>query len=286
MRTVGIVIALVAALLLSTSVFVVNEREHAVLFQFGAVQDRRFEPGLHFKLPFFQNVRKFDRRILTLDSQPERYLTSEKKDVFVDFFVKWRIADVRSFYTATSGDEAIANQRLSPIVRQALGKAFNERTLGDVVSGARADVADIILKSTKNAVADLGIEMVDVRIKRIDLPDDVSESVYSRMRAERTKVANELRSEGTEQSETIRAEADRARQVNLAEAERDAAQLRGEGEAEAAAIYAKAYQRDPEFYAFYRSLEAYRESFRNKDGVLVLDPESEFFRYFGEGTAR
>jgi modulator of FtsH protease HflC len=286
MRTIGIVIALAAALLLSTSVFVVNERELAVLFQFGAVQDRKFEPGLHFKLPFLQNVRKFDRRILTLDSQPERYLTSEKKDVFVDFFVKWKIKDVRAFYTATSGDEAIANQRLSPIVRQALGKAFNERTLKDVVSGGRADVAKVILDSTKGAVADLGIEMVDVRIKRIDLPDEVSESVYRRMRAERTKVANELRSQGTEQSETIRAEADRARQVNLAQAQRDAAQLRGEGEAEASQIYAKAYERDPEFYAFYRSLEAYRESFRNKDGVLVLDPESEFFRYFGEGGAR
>jgi len=286
MRTVGIVIALAAALLLSTSVFVVNERELAVLFQFGAVQDRKFEPGLHFKLPFLQNVRKFDSRILTLDSQPERLLTSEKKDVSVDFFVKWRISDVRSFYKATSGDEAIANQRLSPIVRQELGKAFNERTLRDVVSGARADVATIILKSTKDAVADLGIEIVDVRIKRIDLPDEVSESVYRRMRAERTKVANELRSQGTEQSETIRAEADRARQVNLAEAERDAAQLRGEGEAEAAEIYAKAYERDPEFYAFYRSLEAYRESFRNKDGVLVLDPDSEFFKYFGEGASR
>jgi membrane protease subunit HflC len=286
MRTVGIVIALAAALLLSTSVFVVNERELAVLFQFGAVQDRQFAPGLHFKLPFLQNVRKFDRRILTLDSQPERLLTSEKKDVSVDFFVKWRISDVRAFYTATSGDEAIASQRLAPIVRQALGKAFNERTLKDVVSGGRADVAKVILDSTKGAVADLGIEMVDVRIKRIDLPDEVSESVYRRMRAERTKVANELRSQGTEQSETIRAEADRARQVNLAEAQRDAAQLRGEGEAEAAQIYAKAYERDPEFYAFYRSLEAYRESFRDKDGVLVLDKDSEFFKYFGEGASR
>lgn len=286
MRTTSIVVALAAALLLSMSVFVVNERELAVLFQFGAVQPREFAPGLHFKWPFLQNVRKFDRRILTLDSKPERYLTSEKKDVSVDFFVKWRIANVTRFYTATSGDESIANQRLSPIVRQALGKAFNERTLKDVVSGARSDVSDIILKSTKGAVADLGIEMVDVRIKRIELPEGVSESVFRRMRAERTKVANELRSQGTEQGETIRAEADRARQVNLAEANRDAATLRGEGEAEAAAIYAKAYQRDPEFYGFYRSLEAYRESFRNKDGVLVLDPDSEFFKYFGDSTAR
>ncbi|HET7844968.1 MAG TPA: protease modulator HflC [Xanthomonadales bacterium] len=286
MRTTSIVVALAAALLLSMSVFVVNERELAVLFQFGAVQPREFQPGLHFKWPFLQNVRKFDRRILTLDSKPERYLTSEKKDVSVDFFVKWRIANVTKFYTTTQGDEGTANARLTPIVRQALGKAFNERTLRDVVSGARSDVADIILKATKGAVADLGIEIVDVRIKRIELPEEVSESVYRRMRAERTKVANELRSQGTEQSETIRAEADRARQVNIAEANRDAATLRGEGEAEAAGIYAKAYERDPEFYGFYRSLEAYRESFRNKDGVLVLDPDSEFFRYFGDGASR
>ncbi len=286
MRTASIVIALAAALVLSTSVFVVKESELAVLFQFGAVQPREFPPGLHFKWPFLQNVRKFDRRILTLDSQPERYLTSEKKDVYVDFFVKWRINNVTRFYTSTSGDEAIANQRLSPIVRQALGKAFNERTLKEVVSGGRADVAQVILDATKDAVGDLGIEVVDVRIKRIDLPDEVSESVYRRMRAERTKVANELRSQGTEQGETIRAKADKERQVTLAEAGRDAAQARGEGEAEAAKIYAAAYTKDPEFYAFYRSLEAYRESFRNKDGVLVLDPDSEFFKYFGEGAAR
>lgn len=286
MRTASIVIALAAALVLSTSVFVVKESELAVLFQFGAVQPREFPPGLHFKWPFLQNVRKFDRRILTLDSQPERYLTSEKKDVYVDFFVKWRINNVTRFYTSTSGDEAIANQRLSPIVRQALGKAFNERTLKEVVSGGRADVAQVILDATKDAVDDLGIEVVDVRIKRIDLPDEVSESVYRRMRAERTKVANELRSQGTEQGETIRAKADKERQVTLAEAGRDAAQARGEGEAEAAKIYAAAYTKDPEFYAFYRSLEAYRESFRNKDGVLVLDPDSEFFKYFGEGAAR
>lgn len=286
MRTASIVIALAAALVLSTSMFVVKESELAVLFQFGAVQPREFPPGLHFKWPFLQNVRKFDRRILTLDSQPERYLTSEKKDVYVDFFVKWRINNVTRFYTSTSGDEAIANQRLSPIVRQALGKAFNERTLKEVVSGGRADVAQVILDATKDAVGDLGIEVVDVRIKRIDLPDEVSESVYRRMRAERTKVANELRSQGTEQGETIRAKADKERQVTLAEAGRDAAQARGEGEAEAAKIYAAAYTKDPEFYAFYRSLEAYRESFRNKDGVLVLDPDSEFFKYFGEGAAR
>lgn len=286
MRAASIVIALAAALVLSTSMFVVKESELAVLFQFGAVQPREFPPGLHFKWPFLQNVRKFDRRILTLDSQPERYLTSEKKDVYVDFFVKWRINNVTRFYTSTSGDEAIANQRLSPIVRQALGKAFNERTLKEVVSGGRADVAQVILDATKDAVGDLGIEVVDVRIKRIDLPDEVSESVYRRMRAERTKVANELRSQGTEQGETIRAKADKERQVTLAEAGRDAAQARGEGEAEAAKIYAAAYTKDPEFYAFYRSLEAYRESFRNKDGVLVLDPDSEFFKYFGEGAAR
>ena len=277
---------LLVAWLVSASVFTVKETELAIKFRLREIVATDFEPGLHFKIPWIETVQKFDRRVLTRNYPAEPFLTSEGKILNVDFFVKWRIANVTKFYTATSGDEAIANQRLSPIVRQALGKAFNERTLKDVVSGARSDVAAIILEATKDAVADLGIEMVDVRIKRIDLPEDVSESVYSRMRAERTKVANELRSQGTEQSETIRAEADRARQVNLAEANRDAATLRGEGEAEAAGIYAAAYQRDPEFYGFYRSLEAYRESFRNKDGVLVLDPDSEFFKYFGDGAPR
>ena len=278
--------ALVVAMLIAGSAFIVNERELAVLFQFGAVQRSDFAPGLHFKMPFVQNVRKFDRRILTLDSQPERYLTGEKKDVVVDFFVKWRIDDVAKYYTSTSGDELLATQRLSPIVRQALGREISERPLQEIVSGERSNLLEELRADTNRAAAELGIEIVDMRISRIELPDDslVRDSVFNRMRAERKQVANRLRSEGAEAAEKIRSDADRQRQVIVAEAERDAQKIRGEGEAEAAKIYANAYQSDAEFYAFHRSLEAYRAAFRENDGVLVLDPKSEFFQYFsGDG---
>lgn len=286
MKPIAVIAALLLAILASSSAFIVRENELAVLFQFGAVQRTDYAPGLHFKLPLVQNVRKFDRRILTLDNEPERYLTSEKKDVFVDFFVKWRILDVSKFYTASSGDEQLAAQRLAPIVRQALGREINSRKLQEVISAERSNVMEELRESSNKAVADLGIQIVDVRIKRIDLPEEVSDSVFRRMRAERTKVANELRSQGQEQSETIRADADRQRQVLLAEAQRDAQTWRGEGDAKAAAIYARAYGKDAEFYAFWRSLQAYREAFRNKDGVIVLDPKSELFEYFGESGAR
>lgn len=286
MKPIAVIAALLLAILASSSAFIVRENELAVLFQFGAVQRTDYAPGLHFKLPLVQNVRKFDRRILTLDNEPERYLTSEKKDVFVDFFVKWRILDVSKFYTASSGDEQLAAQRLAPIVRQALGREINSRKLQEVISAERSNVMEELRESANKAVADLGIQIVDVRIKRIDLPEEVSDSVFRRMRAERTKVANELRSQGQEQSETIRADADRQRQVLLAEAQRDAQTWRGEGDAKAAAIYASAYGEDAEFFAFWRSLQAYREAFRNKDGVIVLDPKSELFEYFGESGAR
>ena len=286
MKPIAVVAALLLAILASSSAFIVRENELAVLFQFGAVQRTDYAPGLHFKLPLVQNVRKFDRRILTLDNEPERYLTSEKKDVFVDFFVKWRILDVSKFYTASSGDEQLAAQRLAPIVRQALGREINSRKLQEVISAERSNVMEELRESANKAVADLGIQIVDVRIKRIDLPEEVSDSVFRRMRAERTKVANELRSQGQEQSETIRADADRQRQVLLAEAQRDAQTWRGEGDAKAAAIYSRAYGDDAEFFAFWRSLQAYREAFRNKDGVIVLDPKSELFEYFGESGAR
>ena len=278
--------ALVLAMLVAGSAFIVNERELALLFQFGAVQRSDFAPGLHFKMPFVQNVKKFDRRILTLDSQPERYLTAEKKDVVVDFFVKWRIDDVAKYYTSTSGDELLATQRLSPIVRQALGREISERPLQEIVSGERSNLLDELRADTNKAASELGIEIVDMRISRIELPDDslVRDSVFNRMRAERKQVANRLRSEGAEAAEKIRSDADRQRQVIVAEAERDAQKIRGEGEAVAAQTYAKAYQADAEFYAFHRSLEAYRAAFRANDGVLVLDPKSEFFQYFsGDG---
>jgi membrane protease subunit HflC len=283
MKSFGLFIFIGIFILLSNSLFTVNEREMAVLFQFGAVQRTDFKPGIHLKMPFVQNVRKYDRRLLTLDSEPERYLTAERKDVIVDFFVKWRIIDVERFYTATQGQEEQGNARLTPIVREALRKAFNERKLQELVSG-RIGVIEQVAKSTDEAARDLGMSVIDVRIIRIDLPDEVSGSVFQRMRAERQKVANDLRAKGQEASETIRSDADRQRQVLLANAGRDASKVRGDGEAQAAQIYAKAYQTDAEFYAFYRSLEAYRESFKNKDGVLVLDPKSEFFDYFGKGV--
>ncbi len=266
---------------LANSVFVVNESERALLFQFGAVQRTDYQPGLHFKIPFLQNVRKFDKRVLTLNSEPERYLTSEAKDVLIDFFVKWRIADVSKFYTASSGDEQVAQQRLSPIVRKGLGKEINGRLLQDVVSVERGNVMDRLLVNANAAARDLGVEIIDVRIKRIELPEEVSGKVFDRMRTERTKVANELRSLGTEAADRIRADADRERQVILAEASRDADQMLGKAEATAAATYAAAYSKDPVFFDFYRSLEAYRNSFGDDNNVMVLDRDSEFFRHFG-----
>ncbi len=285
MKSIALFALLIVALVGVNSVFIVNERELALLFQFGAVQRSDYPPGIHFKIPFVQNVQKFDRRLMTVDSEPERYLTSERKDVIVDFYVKWRISDVARFYGATQGDEATAAARITPIVREAVRKAFNERTLQEVVAG-RGGLIDQVVEASDAGAQGLGINVADVRIIRIDLPTNVSESVFQRMRAERTQVANDLRATGQEVAETIRADADRQQRILLAEAQRDAARIRGEGEARAAEIYAKAYGKDPEFYAFTRSLEAYRESFRNKDGVLVLDPESEFFQYFGESKRR
>lgn len=285
MKSIALFVLLIAGLVGVNSVFIVNERELAVLFQFGAVQRSDYQPGIHFKAPFVQSVQKFDRRLMTVDSEPERYLTSERKDVIVDFYVKWRISDVARFYSATQGDEATAAARITPIVREAVRKAFNERTLQEVVAG-RGGLIDQVVEAADVGSQGLGINVVDVRIIRIDLPTNVSESVFQRMRAERTQVANDLRATGQEAAETIRADADRQQRVLLAEAQRDASRIRGEGEARAAEIYAEAYGKDAEFYAFTRSLEAYRESFRNKDGVLVLDPDSEFFRYFGESQRR
>lgn len=264
------------------SVYQVRESEVAVRFQIGRMVEADIQPGIHFKLPLVQNVLKFDRRILSLDGQPERYLTSEKKDVNVDFFVKWRIADVRRFYQATAGNETNAMQRLSPIVKEAIRNEFNQRTLKEVVSGERTNLAERFVEVSNRGAVELGVEVVDVRIKRIDLPEDgqVIGSVFERMRAERLRVANALRAEGNEQSETIRSNADRQRAVIVAEAERDAQRLRGEGDAVAAETYAKAYGADAEFYAFYRSMEAYRNAFGDGQGVLVLDRDAEFLRYF------
>lgn len=282
MKPLPIILLVVALFIGMGAVYTVDESQVAIRFQFGRVVESDIPPGLHFKMPLIQNVMKFDRRILNLDSRPERYLTSEKKDVNVDFFAKWRIADVRAFYQATGGNEINALQRLNPIVQESIRNEFNQRTLADVVSGERTDLAERFVEVSNRASESLGVEIVDVRIKRIDLPEDgqVIGSVFERMRAERLRVANELRAEGQEISETIRSNADRQRVVLIAEAERDAQRFRGEGDAQATAIFAAAYGRDPEFYAFQRSLDAYRNAFADGQGVLVLDKDSEFLRYF------
>ena len=282
----GILIVLLVLLGFNSS-FVVHEGQTALVLQFGRIVRTGDKPGLHFKLPFVQQVMTFDNRILTLDAQPERYFTSEKKSVNVDFYVKWRIADNAAYYRATAGDELQAANRLSPIVKDALRFEFNGRTLQELVAAGRKDVTERVRKQTDAASRkNLGIAVVDVRIKRIDLPDEVSESVYKRMRAERKQLANELRSTGQQAAETIQADADRQVQVLKAEAEREAAKVRGEGDAQAAAVYAQAYGQDPEFFAFYRSLAAYRKSFQDGKGVLVLKPDSEFLKYFNDGASR
>jgi len=282
MKPLPIIVLVVLLFLGMGAVYTVEESQVAIRFQFGRVVESDILPGLHFKAPLIQNVLKFDRRVLNLDSQPERYLTSEKKDVNVDFFAKWRIKNVRAFYQATGGNEINALQRLNPIVQESIRNEFNQRTLADVVSGERTNLAARFVEVSNRATESLGVEIVDVRIKRIDLPEDgqVIGSVFERMRAERLRVANELRAEGQEISETIRSNADRQRVVLVAEAERDAQRLRGEGDAQATAIFAAAYGRDPEFYAFQRSLDAYRNAFSDGQGVLVLDKNSEFLRYF------
>lgn len=282
--TLIIFLAIAALLAGMGSVYVVNESQTAIVLNLGRVVRADIQPGLHFKWPLVEEVRKFDQRILSLDDQPERYLTSEKKDVSVDFFVKWRIKDVATYYRAASGgSEEAARQRLTPIVKNALRNEINQRTLQEVVSAGRAELSGAFLVKVNEGAVSLGVEVVDVRIKRINLPDDsnILTTVYSRMRTERTQVANQLRAEGVELSETIRSEADRQRVVTLAEAERDAQKLRGEGDARAAEIAAAAYGSDPEFYAFYRSLELYRNSMADGQTVLVLDPDSEFLRYLG-----
>ena len=286
MKFASAIIAVLLVLIGFNSLFVVHEGQTALVLQFGRIVRTGDTPGLHLKMPFVQQVMTFDNRILTLEAQPERYFTSEKKSVNVDFYVKWRIADNAAYYRATAGDELQAANRLTPIVKDALRFEFNGRTLQELVSAGRKDVTERVRKQTDAAARkNLGIEVTDVRIKRIDLPDEVSESVYKRMRAERAQLANELRYTGQQAAETIKADADRQAQVIKADAERDAAKVKGEGDAQAAAIYAQAYGQDPEFFAFYRSLAAYRTSFKDGKGVLVLKPDSEFLRYFNDGAA-
>ena len=280
-------VGLLVVLLGLNSAFVVSEGQSALLLQFGRIIRADYNPGLHFKLPVVQQVVLLDNRILNLDAQPERYFTSEKKSINVDFYVKWRIADNAAYYRATAGEQLQAAQRLIPIVKDALRFEFNSRPLQAVVANGRDDITNRVRSQTDAAARrSLGIEVVDVRIKRIELPDEVSDSVYKRMRAERQQLAQDLRSRGKEAGERIRADADRQRAVLLADAEREAATVRGDGDAQAAAIYAQSYGQDPDFFDFYRSLQAYRTSFLDGKGVLVLKPESDFLRYFNDGGAK
>jgi modulator of FtsH protease HflC len=287
MRRYAGLIAIVAVLVLvvaALSLFVVDQRQNAIVFRLGEVVDVKREPGLYAKLPLFDNVRYFDTRILTIDSaEPERFLTSEKKNVLVDLFVKWRIIDVRTYYVSVGGDEARARTRLLQTINDSLRAEFGNRTVHEVVSGERDKIMELMRQRANEDASKIGVQVLDVRMKRVDLPTEVSESVYKRMEAERKRVANELRSTGAAESEKIRADADRQREVILAQAYRDAQKIKGDGDAKSTAIFAGATQSNPEFYTFYRSLEAYRQSFKSRNDVLVLEPNSEFFRYLRSG---
>ena len=281
---VGLVVALFIA---SLSLYTVDQRQAALVFQLGEVVAIEKIPGPYFKLPLVQNIRYFDTRILTLDPvDPERFITSEKKNVLVDYFVKWRIKDVEKYYVSFNGDERRAVNRLAQTVNDGMRAEFGKRTVHDVVSGERDDVMYSLRRSADADARRFGVEVLDVRIKRVDLPAEVSDSVYRRMEAERKRVANELRSTGAAEGEKIRADADRQREVTIANAYRDAQKIKGEGDAEAARIYGEAFGKDPQFAKFYRSLDAYKASFTNKSDVMVLDPSSsEFFKVFRNGGA-
>ena len=287
-RTLVTLIGLFVALVLASStLFVVKETERAIMLQFGEVVQFDIQPGLHVKVPFVNTVRIFDARVLTLDARPQRYLTLEKKALIVDSFVKWRIDDVAVYYTSTSGDEFTAAKLLASRVDTGLRNQFGERTLTEVVSGERDELMAELLEELNQLVkTEFGIEVVDVRVKRIDLPQEVSESVYGRMRTERESEAREIRSKGKEFAEGKRADADRQETVIEANAYRDAELVRGDGDAKAAAIYAKAFNKDPEFYSFYRSLDAYRKTFRAGGDVMLLEPDSEFFKYMNQSILK
>ena len=282
MRNLGLVLLglLLSLMLLSSTLFTVDQREYALVKRLGEVVAIKKEPGLYLKAPFVDSVVYFDKRIVTLDwEEPDRFITSEKKNVLVDSFVKWRIIDPQKYYVSVRGDEVQAERRLSQMVNDGLRAEFGKRTIHEVVSGERSQIMEILRQRADRESRQIGIQVLDVRIKRVDLPQNVSNSVYDRMEAERKSVANELRSEGSAAAEKIRADADRQREVIVAEAYKEAQRVKGEGDAKAAEIYSAAYGKNPEFYAFYRSLEAYRNSFKSKSDVMVLEPNSDFLKY-------
>jgi membrane protease subunit HflC len=293
MRALGPIAAVLVALVLvgSSMLYTVDQRQNAIVFQFGEVKEVVTAPGLKFKWPLIQNVRLFDMRILAYDdAEPLRFLTSGNRPVLVDSFIRWRIVDVRLYFVSVQGTEAEATRRLRQTISGALRDEFGARTVHEVVSGERDSVMGRVREKADADLRRIGVEIVDVRLKRVDLPQEVSESVYRRMEAERKRIANEQRSTGAAESERIRADADRQREVILAETYRDAQRIKGEGDARSAAIYAQAFQANPEFYSFYRSMEAYRATFRGRSDLLLLQPDSDFFRYLrdpsGRGSAR
>src|SRR5687767_4847314 len=289
MRALGPVLAGFAllALIASSAMFTVDQRQNAIVFQLGEVKEVVNRSGLHFKWPLLQNVRLFDMRILTFDdAEPLRFLTQGNRPVLVDSFVKWRIADTRQYFISVQGDEFRAATRIKQTVAGVLRDEFGARTVHEVVAGEREKVMESVRKKVDEDLKRIGVEIIDVRLKRVDLPQDVSESVYRRMEAERKRIANDLRATGAAEAERIRADADRQREVLLAEAYRDAQRVRGDGDAKSAAIYAAAFNQNPEFYSFYRSMEAYRSTFRGRNDLMLLEPNSDFLRYFRDSLGR
>lgn len=281
--TLILVVVILGLVTLSSSLFVVDERQKAVLLRLGQIEKADFEPGIHFKTPFVTNVRKFEAREMAMDAQPARYLTGEKKNVIVDSFIVWRIDDVATYYTSMGGDEGRAALRLSQIIKDGLRAEFGRRTIQEVVSGDRVTMVKDILKEANRIAAGFGISISNVRIKRIDLPSEVSTSVYTRMEAERERVAKELRSKGAEEAEKIRSDADRQRAVILAEARREAEEIRGQGDATATEVYAEAFGQNEDFYSLYRRLTAYQNIFQGDD-MLVIEPTGDFFERFNDST--
>ena len=282
MRNIGSLLigAFVLLVIITSSAYTVDQREYALVFRLGEIVSVKSEPGLYFKMPMVENIRYYDKRILTLNwEEPDRFITSEKKNVLVDSFVKWRIVDPSKYYVSVRGDEVQAERRLSQMVNDGLRAEFGKRTIHDVVSGERSEIMEILRQRADKESRQMGIQILDVRLRRVDLPKEVSESVYQRMEAERKSVANELRSQGAAAAEKIRADADRQREVIIAEAYRDAQKVKGEGDAKASEVYAQAFGKNPEFYAFYRSQEAYKNSFKSKSDVMVIDQSSDFFKY-------
>ena len=284
MKNILTIIVVGLAVVLLNSIFTVDERELALKFRFGEVIQTGYEPGLHFKVPFVNNVEKYPKRILTINNPQELFLTLEKKNLYVDFFIKWKINDVQQYYRATGGDELVAAQRLLETVKDGVRSEFAKRTVIEVVSEERRDImGDMLERAAQNAIT-LGIELIDVRVKKIELSDEVSESVYNRMRQERARFASELRAEGAENAEIIRASADRDVTVIVANAYKDSEIIKGEGDARQTEIYASAYQKDSEFYSFTRSIEAYKKSVGTGNDILVLDAKGDFFKYLNQST--